>query len=169
MTTCTCCEGQWYLYLQSDGHIDVTGEHQYHTTIGMTNSPLGCLAKRNHHHLYSRSKRAPSSTPPKPLQRNKVVIGPLPTPYNNEDTAKTQVQTWKSSARGLLSRMMWGVLLARRLGCSQCFVDEIDLPIVRFLLSHLSSSDSYTGTTYTALLKLYKSSAQDLRHGVGTD
>jgi hypothetical protein len=166
---CFCCKGELYLYLQSEGSIDVTvGKQQCHTTIGYSSSPVACLAKRNNHHLYTRSKtshKQPSTEPVTP-QRNKITIGPLPAPYNDEESARAHVQKWKNGARGLLSRMMWGVLLARRIGCTQCYVDEVDLPIINFLLANLPPPDQCTGTTYTALLKNYKPSTSDLGHQI---
>lgn len=152
---CVCCAGQLYFYLQSEGCLTLTNTNQQ-SIIDVSTTPLVCLAKVNKHPLYTRSKRKQTAKAAALLLRNKVIIGPLPPPYNNSTVAQQEVKKWKDGSRGLLSRMMWGVQLARKLQCTTCYIDEVDLPIIQFILARSSSSSSPSnGTTYSALLRQY--------------
>jgi hypothetical protein len=158
--SCECCEGQLYFYLQSDGCLTIHGKNQHATIIGVSKSPLVTLAIRNKDPLFTHNRTKknayPHNTntkqPQKPLLRNKLIIGPIPSPYNTMEWAEKEVKRWKNEARGLLSRMMWGIHLHQRLGC-ECYVDEVDMAILQSILSQMSPSHSRNGTTYSVLLR----------------
>jgi hypothetical protein len=151
-----------YYFLQSEGCISTESRSSKHgTRLGLSPMPFVELA------LYNRTPLLADQTvivhgkgrPPREY-RNKLIIGPVPPEHTHSELTEQEIKQWKTSARGLLSRMMYGVHLARRLRC-RCCVDEADLPIIQYVFKQstelsLSSASSSAGASYTRLLQQWR-------------